>query len=193
MCDETGENHYRFKVSLLPVKIWAKKQNERPKFLTIYPIINCLDCDAYYEMILGADAFGQLPDLLMFTDQTFEASSPTPGPNYRPKRFVSSCVMHVVPISELPRINEFYEYNCGPSSALNRIAINKVTRQLVAIFHDSSTVYLYAGLRKAHEQDIENGVSKGSVMSEVKQCCNYQIIDKFPVAVLAQLEISVVF
>lgn len=101
-----------------------------------YPIINCGANDAYYEMILGADVIGQLPEgAEKLLAQRNAHLSPTPGPAYKPQLAVRFTLeLKFAELSLIPKLNEFLEYCCKKSDAIKRLALNKVTRQLIVVF-----------------------------------------------------------
>ena len=177
----------RWKISTFPVKVWHKRYT-----MSIYPIVCCTEGDAFYELVLSFDALQQLPmnELNMIADtEEYDYSWPTPGPRYDPSLHFGKTVWFT-PIEEMPRINQFLEYSCHRSKGIKRLAINKVTRQLVVIFSGGDYVYCYAGLHKQFEFEIEDGRSKGKILSAVKRVCNCKIIDCFPDAVLAEPHLS---
>lgn len=71
---------------------------------------------------------------------------------------------------------------------MNRIAINKNTRQLYVIYNNNRTIYRYCSLPKDFEQMIEdreeNEDSLGRIMSLVRQYCPCAVMDEFPDPVL---------
>jgi hypothetical protein len=185
-----GDECDLWKVSIFPIKIWCHNMVES-RSLSIYPIVNCNPQDAYYDMIIGRDGFSQLKNIAEHTNKTKPWTEPTRGPGFDPRKVVSVPV-EFVPIARLPsRVNAFFEYNCDNSKSVLRLALNKVTRQLAAVFRSSCTVYCYAGVSKRLEVDIERGESRGATLSQVKQQCNYNVIDAFPMATLVEPDFGV--
>jgi len=183
------ERAIKWKVSIFPIKIWCQGMKER-RALSIYPLINTSPQGAYYEMILGRDSFLQLKNIANHTTRTNNQTQPTYGRGYRPEK-VCDVAVEFVPLARLPRVNAFFEYDCSDSSSVFRLALNKVSRQLVVIYRSASTVYCYASLSKRHEIAIERGESRGEIMSEVKVACHCKEIDEFPVAALVEPQFGV--
>ena len=173
-----------WKISVFPIKIWCHGMQER-RSLSVYPIINTNFHGAFYEMILGRDSFQQLKNIVNHTKCFNNETQPTPG-----RAFCSERKCHVpfdiVPLVKLPRVNAFFEYDCSESTSVFRLALNKVSRQLIVIYRSGGTVYCYLSLSKRHEIAIERGESKGEIMSEVKVACHCKEIETFPAAALVE-------
>eukprot|EP01032_Pedospumella_encystans_P018520 gene18520-21082_t len=169
--------------SLLGESIWCHGMQER-RSLSIYPLINTSPEGSFYEMILGRDSFRQLKNIANHTKRTNNQTQPSRG------GFAGGgeCDVSIdfVPLVRLPRVNAFFEYDCSESTSVFRLALNKVSRQLVVIYRSGSTIYCYASLSKRHEIAIERGESKGEIMSEVKVACHCKEIEMFPVAALVE-------
>ena len=86
------------------------------------------------------------------------------------------------PIDDLPNnADAFFEYDCSHSRAISRLAINKKTRQLYAIYNGSDNVYRYASIPKVVEESIElKKMSLGKIMSLVRKDCRFSVMDAFP-------------
>ena len=167
-----------WKISLFSVVVWCKKFNQEDRVVCVFPLVNCDPKDAAFEMILGQDAFEQFPDIATYRCRN---QNPTPGPNFDSLgRINFVLVAKLAPLHKVPRLNRFVEYNCDDSKSVFRMALNKVTRQLVVIWRSSDVVYRYACVSKDVELQIEQGASKGKTMSEVKTNCHCQAIDSFP-------------
>lgn len=173
----------KWKVSLQPILITVRALDEH-KIKVVYPIINCNEGDAFWEMIIGQDCsdfFELLRGALIE-----RGALPTPGPSWTENtHFMGHNLRIIHKIKDFLRPpNEFFEYLCFDSEAIKRIAINKVTQQLVVIFHDSTTVYVYDGVSTTFADRIDAGESKGEVVNEVKRACSVSTIQHFPRAAL---------
>lgn len=167
----------KWKISLQPVVITVKALATH-KTKVVYPIINYNDTDAFWEMIIGQDC-SRLMELVMLCDDDAE---PTPGPWYSADEFfMGHNIRTITRTGELQYVHdEFFEYLCFDSEAVERIAVNRVTAQMVVVYGDSATVYQYDRVPARYVQRIESGESKGHVVSEVKNACPATIIPDFP-------------
>lgn len=80
---------------------------------------------------------------------------------------------------------------CNDSTAIRRLALNKVTRQMAVVFRSSSDVYCYYGVSKQIEGWIEEGASLGQVVQVAKDDCPCKILEDCPDATLAKPVLSV--
>ena len=179
----------KWKISIFPIKIWCLGMQER-RALSIYPLINTSRRGPYYEMILGKDSFKQLKNIANHTTRTNNETQPTHGRGYHPETIFNASI-EFAPLTRLPRVNAFFEYDCSESTSVFRLALNKVSRQLVVIYRSGSSIYCYTSLSKRHEIAIERGESKGKIMSEVKVACHCKEIDEFPEAALVEPQFGV--
>ena len=173
----------KWKISLQPILITVKALDEN-KTKVVYPIINCNEGDAFWEMIIGQDwsDFMDLFDELCKIPRREHGSRPTPGPGWRENTiFMGHNLRLIHNITDfLSPPDLFFEYLCFDSEAIKRIATNKVTQQLVVIFRDSTTVYLYDGVSSRFVDRIDAGESKGQVVGKIKQACSFSTIQNFP-------------
>lgn len=178
----------KWKISLHPIVIKVKAL-DTCKTRVVYPIINYNKDDAYWEMIIGKDISNDWPDLLdlvLASDRVDRGKKPTPGPGYSEDMlFIGHNIRLISKFSDFSTpINDFFEFLCFDSEAINRLAINKVAKQMVVVYHDSTTVYKYDGVPDIISDRIESGESKGHVVSEVKARCASEVIRNFPRTVL---------
>ena len=175
----------KWKVSLQPILITVKALKSH-KTKVVFPIINCSEGDAFWEMIIGQDCSEQWEVLIACLQTADREEEPTPGPGWEANTDFMGHNMRLIAKSSDFRTppNEFLEYLCFVSEAIKRIAINKVTGQLVAVFHDSPTVYMYDGVATVYADRIDAGESKGVVVSDVRRACRVSTIHSFPQTVL---------
>ncbi len=99
----------------------------------------------------------------------------------------------LTPYAEIPVVDEYLEFPVRGSRAVSRIAINRVTRQLVAVFTSSDAVYCYDQLSQPLQEQIEDGAaSVDDIMTAVKEACAEQTIASFPDTVLVKPENAIV-
>lgn len=150
--------------------------------LNCFPVVCWNEADAYYEMLLGKDVIRRNRSL--FLNSSMEYGPPDPGPSYSDEPFGGNAFQWLSPRRLPPSLGRFLELSCANSRAVDRLALNCKTRQLIAIYHDSKTVYRYCCLPKALEEQLfdafENGGSLGSVLAKIKSACKCSTIDEFP-------------
>ena len=113
---------------------------------TCFPLIASKDSDYETTLLIGHNLQATILANYRIDLQYFSAKFSEAG--VKPTRSISSIPKVALALkNELPnRINEFLEFPCFDSEAIQRLAINSVTRQLVVVYISSSNVYRYAQL-----------------------------------------------
>jgi hypothetical protein len=175
----------KWKISTQPV-FFTVKEMDKNVLKVVYPLINSDERDAFWEMIIGQDCLNQWELLSNNVDIEMK---PTPGPSHAPSTHFLRHNIKILNLSDFRNTpNEFFEFPCFESEALSRLAVNKRTNQMVAVFVDSTTVYQYNNVPKRYFIAIQSNASKGITINEVKQVCAFKIIENFPKAVLTNFE-----
>jgi hypothetical protein len=177
----------KWKISTQPV-FFTVKGMDKNVLKVVYPLINSDERDAFWEIIIGQDCQNQW-ELLNACQTVDRGMQATPGPRHAPNTHFLGHNVKVLNLSDfLNPPNEFFEFPCFESEALSRLAVNKRTNQMVAVFVDSTTVYQYNNVPKRYFIAIQSNASKGITINEVKQVCAFKIIENFPKAVLTNFE-----
>jgi hypothetical protein len=186
----------KWKISMCPIIINIPKSSQNAfslcanrtqmtfsdQTIFCYPVVNCDAHDAFWEMILGSDSW--MDKIGICVGPSSRLIKPTPGPCYEKNVNFLGHNIRMASKSMIPRLNEFFEYCCFTSSALHRLAINRVTCQVVAVYHDSNTVYCYSQVPQQIEElldyaDVEEG-SFGVVVALIREHCPCAVLDAFP-------------
>jgi hypothetical protein len=174
-----GEFCLKWKVSLVPIMFQATDADHDQQLIVSYPIVNCNDDDAFWEMIIGVDCWNQYKRLIF----DFRGNQkPTPGPSHEENIDYMGHNIRLCDPSEVPK-NEFYEYPCTKFSTISRIAIHKANRQLVVVFTATpDKVFQFSNLSEEHEAQIEepDGGATDEVLEAIKQSCPSVEIESFP-------------
>ena len=175
-----------WKISKFPIVV--KSSLVPDTVMYSYPVINGNESDAFYEMIIGQDInrFQRAGlDLMM---QVLQKSSPrltpTPGPGFKEDTIFMG---HNVRFADLGLIlsqgrNEFIEYPCLCSEAIDRIAVNYKSKQVAVRYKSAATVYRYKGVSDRILVEIHSGSSsKGQTVSVIRSgCSDYTSSNVFP-------------
>ncbi len=182
-------------VSTYPLTIHCEEFLRHPITLQAWPLISDSDNDYHWDLTLGDDVLSQYPDILNCSSKYNNRNGriPSPGPgNDGDHRWLGK-LFDFVPYYDIPINNShddtFFEFDCSRSSAVARLAYNKHVRQLIVIYEggtgsDGSTVYRYASVSNAVQDELEyallNKSSLGRVMQIVRDECTVGVIDEFP-------------
>lgn len=183
-----GDACCKWKLSLCPIIITVPSMNN--KIFVSYPVVNGNEDDAFFEMIIGQDCQKQSIDILNIAMRNYRTPA-TGGPSFSTEVHFMGHNVKLADDENLPR-NEFYDYPCLDSKAVQRIAINKFTRKLVVIHTGADTVYEYRQLPGDLERLIEQGASRGETMQRVKQMCRMTILEAFPDAAQRGADVKMV-
>jgi len=190
-----GPLQLKWRISTFPMIIAGLPDAVKHKSYSVYPIINT--SNAFYEMILGMDCFDQSYDILEYGVNDHESyrrgMRASPGPGHVEGRYYMGHNIILTPYAEISVVDEFLEFPVRGSRAVSRIAFNRVTRQLVAVYTSSDAVYCYDQLSQPLQQQIEAGAaSVDDIMTAVKEACAEQTISTFPDTVLIKPENAIV-
>ena len=171
-----------WKISTAPIMITIPGTFERT---FCFPIVNCHEADAFYEMIIGNDVEPYFFDVALEKGmgKRNERQSATPGPSYQENVSYMGHNIRLLKIREIKGFENFMELPCHNSTAVFRLAMNKTTRQLIVMYRDNNRVYCYSNLTKALEKAIQDGGvedSLGATMHLVQDACPCREIDSFP-------------
>jgi hypothetical protein len=200
----------KWKISVLPVIVTV--EGLAPTIL--FPLINCNESDAFWEMIIGSDCAAQ-GDLMWIayerrqierskkksrdlgsgddepTARLCKADDPdraTAGPAFKLGTiFMGHNIgaMNVADFVEAP--DDFFEFLCFDSEAIHRLAVNHATRQVAVIYNNNKNVYMYHNVPQPLLAGISAQESKGKAVAAVKAACDVTAIHKFPQAALTNL------
>ncbi len=179
-----------WKISKFPVII--KSSLVPNAVMYSYPVINGNESDAFYDMIIGQDVnrFQRAGTALML--QELQKSyinrsprlKPTPGPGFEEDVVFMG---HNTKFADLGLIlrkgrNEFLEYPCLGSEAIDRIAVNYKRRHVAVRYKSAATVYRYKGISYDILGEIHKGsASKGHIVSNIRSACSeYTSSNVFP-------------
>jgi hypothetical protein len=180
----------KWRISTQPV-FFTVKGMDKNVLKVVCPLINSDERDAFWEMIIGQDCLNQW-ELLNACQTVDRGMQATPGPRHASNTHFVGLTEHNIKILNLSDFlnppNEFFEFPCFESEALSRLAVNKRTNQMVAVFVDSMTIYQYSDVPEKYFIAIQSNASKGITINEVKQVCAFEIIQNFPKAVLTNFE-----
>lgn len=118
-----------------------------------YPVINGQESDAFHEMIIGQDVNRFQPlglELMMLSLQKSSRDIKiTPGPGFDENVIFMG---HNITYADIGLIlrqdrNEFIEYPCLGSEAIDRIAVNHKNKQVVVRYKSGPTVYRYKEIK----------------------------------------------
>lgn len=100
----------------------------------------------------------------------------------------------LTPYKEIPVVDEFLEFPVYCSRSVQRIAFNRVTHQLAAVYSSSDAVYSYEQLPENLQKQLEDssGAYADEFMVAVKEACVEHTIASFPDTVLVNPQNSVV-
>lgn len=183
MFDAPG-SRYKWRISMHPIVVTIMSGKATGKVKVIYPIINCDEDDSFWEMIMANNV---CKDLWDFSGRTCHVE-PTPGPNYNPNVEYLGHNVFIVNVKDISTpLDEFFEFFCFDSDAVDRLAVNKARSQMVVVYHDSSMVYRYDDVPRSLFQDLESGASKGETVAEVRRVCPFIVIANFPEATLTNI------
>lgn len=173
----------KWRISSYPMIITGLPAVIRQRTFVVYPVINT--DDAFYDMIIGRDCFEQSSDLLSYIcNRDAHLMKPSPGPGFAEDVMYMGHNIILTAYKQIPVADEFLEFPSLGSRSVRRIALNRVTRQLMVVYTSSDVVYCYEQLPPHLQQQIENGASRGKTMSAVKDVCAVQAISSFPDTVL---------
>lgn len=194
-----GPFQLKWRISSFPMIITGLPEAVNTRSYVVYPVINT--SGAFYEMIIGSDCFDQSFDVLNFSVNDREGYQqglkPSPGPGHVAGRYYMGHNIFLTPYEEISIVDEFLEFPTHGARSARRIAFNRVTRQLIAVYTSSDTVHAYDQLSQHLQQQIEVGgaaaaSSVDDIMVAVKEACVEQTIDTFPDTVLVNPKNSVV-
>ena len=181
----------KWRISTYPMIIAGLPEAVEQRTYAVYPIINT--SGAFYEMIIGSDCFFQNFDILEYGTCDHKSyrqgQRASPGPGYADDVFYMGHNIILTPYEEIPVVDEFLEFPTHFSRSVRRIAFNRVTRELIAVYTSSDTVHAYDQLPQHLQQQLEVGGAAASssvddIMVAVKEACVEQTIDTFPDTVL---------
>ncbi len=129
----------RWKISLKPMVIKCypseminTRNGERAVVVAGYPLINMEVNDAFHEMIIGRDYGKHSISRKHFAIES--TVGPTPGPSYEEDVCFTGHNIGLAGIEEVPKdIKEFFEYPPFILQDIKRLALNKVTKQLIVM------------------------------------------------------------
>jgi hypothetical protein len=137
-------------------------------------------------MMIGQDVWLQDHRILLEFIQP-EAKEPTRGSGINTQTFSGNIRW----ATSLPRLNEFVEYPVpNACKSVSRLAINKVTRELIVLRVDSDTVLCYSQITKEIEELIDNPVTIDVALSRLIHCPRISLAN-FPRCVLFGFSVQV--
>ena len=205
----------KWKISVQPVVLTV----EGLAPVVLFPLINCSESDAWWEMIIGRDCAAQ-NDLMRVaaeagrierskkqrrgldsddddpTASLFKADDPdraTPGPAFKLGTIFMGHNVRIIDVGDFIQgaaPDEFFEFLCFDSEAIHRLAVNRASRQVAVIYHDSKSVYLYREVSQPLLAALAADESKGRAVAAVKAACDVTTIHEFPQAALTNLPIK---
>lgn len=72
------------------------------------------------------------------------------------------------------------EYDCTKSTAIKRIALNKVKNELIVLFRTANDLYLYYDVPLDIESYLISDASKGHIVNVIKTMTHFRKISSFP-------------
>lgn len=183
----------RWKISLKPMVIKCypsemvdtQRNGERAVVVAGYPLINMEVDDAFHEMIIGRDYGKHSISRINFAIES--TVGPTPGPSYEEDVCFTGHNIGLAGIEEVPKdIKEFFEYPPFILQDIKRLALNKVTKQLIVMYKKTNLVVAYNGLPFNLEKRLEQVIyhhhidDVPSVLVSITQICEGVTIDAFP-------------
>ncbi len=143
--------------------------------------------DAFYEMIIGQDVWEYSLNIINTALNVIGLQQhASPGPGYRPNTSFMGHNIRLATASEVPAdLNEFLEYNCNELLTISRLALNKVSRQLIIIREGTLRTFLYDNLPLEFDERLENVIFDDhtqieTVMEDISTRCKCTEVEAFP-------------
>lgn len=182
-----GNGSLKWEISLTPILVLHMLEGGQQKLVAVFPVINN---DAWFSMIIGRDVWDQhFLDTASFVRSLDNENQPTPGPRYVPGDVFIGHNVRFAKVSELPTVNEFWEFPCFESESVSRLAVNKVTRELVAVVAESGGILRFTQVPEQLIQHLLIGEPLDRVFSAARLTCPSTEVDAFPDAVLLRAPI----
>ena len=175
----------KWKISVQPVIVTVT--GVAPMLL--YPLINCNERDAFWEMIIGTDCADFLK-LMQISCESPRERNATPGPSFASNtHFLGHNVKirNVGDFDEGAAPDDFFEFLCFDSEAIRRVAVNRARRQVAVVYHDSINVYMYHSVPWPLLAAIGAGESMGRAVAAIRDNCDVTTMDAFPHAALTNV------
>lgn len=200
----------KWKISVLPVIITV----EGLAPAVVFPLINCNEGDAWWEMIIGRDCAAQNDLMIAARRDTCERSKKkshgdgsddkptasllkaddpdraTPGPAFRLGTIFMGHNVSAINVSDFNEgaaPDDFFEFLCFDSEAIHRLAVNRASRQVAVVYNDNKNVYMYHNVPPPLLAGIAAQESKGRAVAAVKAECGVTTISEFPDAALTDV------
>ena len=115
-------------------------------------------------------------------------TKPTPGIGYIPNVTIGGHNIEYCNLADFTTVpNEYFEFLTYVSDGIQRIVVNKVLFKLVVVYTSSSIIYEYTDVPMSIIKQLEENVSKSTLIAEVKNACPVHTLEHFPEAVLTNL------
>jgi len=169
----------KWKRSIFPIVIYIPELDNVS--VSCYPIINCVEGDAFWEMIIGKDVWTK--NINIMKCYLSNESEPTHGPRFEQNvHYMGHNIGYADVSTILERdISEYIEYECLDSKSISRLAINYKKRTVVVTYITSDDdIYSYKKVSKDLIHKLINGESKGKTISIIRNSCTFTKPDTFP-------------
>ena len=168
----------KWKRSIYPVIMLVPELDNMSVYC--YPVINCCEGDAFWEMIIGQDVW--LKNMNIMKLYLSVRTKPTQGPGFREN---VQYMGHNIGYASIPEIlernlSEYLEYQCLNSKSVSRLAINHKKKTIAVKYITSDDVYSYKKVPIDLIMKIVEGESKGKTLSNIKNACEFTKRNSFP-------------